>query len=87
MASLCFVFWVSEWEPEVDKFNLVFQNKQPVLYRLQSCVSKLLQDILIRFIQPKVLQEMRDVTELDFTSADIQLADENILLDIWLEVN
>ncbi|KAM7412355.1 hypothetical protein PAMA_022033 [Pampus argenteus] len=61
-----------------DKFNLIFQDKAPILFKLNGSVEELLHDIGSRFIVPKVLRE-QNVQEIDVSNL-VHCADENLFV-------
>ncbi len=62
-----------------DKFNLIFQNKAPVLFKLNDSVEELLHDIASRFIVPKVLRELK-LQEIDVSNPEIHCPDEELFV-------
>lgn len=62
-----------------DKFNLIFQDKAPILFKLNGSVEELLHDIGSRFIVPKVLRE-QNVQEIDVSNPEVHCADENLFV-------
>ncbi|KAK0134331.1 hypothetical protein N1851_030092 [Merluccius polli] len=62
-----------------DKFNLIFQNKAPVLFRLNHSVEELLHDLASRFIMPKLLIE-NNINDIDVSDPEIHCSDENLFV-------
>lgn len=62
-----------------DKFNLIFQNKAPILFKLNDSVEELLHDIARKFRVPKVLKE-QNVKEIDVSNPEIQCGDEELFV-------
>ena len=62
-----------------DKFNLIFQNKAPVLFKLDQSIQELLHDMPSRFSKPKVLRE-HTIKDIDVSNTEIHLPDEELFI-------
>lgn len=58
---------------------MIFQNKTPVLFKLNDNVEELLHDIASRFIVPKVLRELK-LQEIDVSNPEIHCPDEELFV-------
>lgn len=56
---------------------MIFQNKAPILFKLDQSVEELLHDIASRFIEPKVLRE-QNIQEIDVSNPEIHRPDEEL---------
>lgn len=74
---MCFLHIVTQI---FDTFNLIFHNKSPVLYKIQSSVNELLQDIGSRLVKAEELRKLESITDLAICDGDMQYPDDKLFI-------
>ena len=67
--------------PSFNKFNLLFQEESPVLYRLYSEQDDLLKGFLAKYIKAAVIASAEEANNVDYKNRENYLSDNDIFID------
>ena len=66
--------------PSFNKFNLLFQEESPVLYRLYNEQDDLLKGFLAKYIKATAIAAMEEANDVNYENVENQLSDEDVFI-------
>jgi hypothetical protein len=66
--------------PSFNKFNLLFQEESPVLYRLYNEQDDLLKGFLAKYVKATAIAAMEEANDVNYENVENQLSDEDIFI-------
>ena len=73
-----YILFVHSVMPVFDSFTALLECEEPMIHKLSNCITKLVRDLLGRFISIKCIHEADSYLEIEYEDPSVQLSDEQL---------
>ena len=73
-----YLLFVHSVMPIFDSFTALLESEEPMIHKMIDCITKLVKDLLGRFISIKCIPDADSLLDIDYKDPSVQLSDEQL---------